>query len=166
MVIDGCDTYALCGSNAACNISNKPQCVCLAGFVPKSSGEWNQLDWSGGCVPHIPLDCENKIGFLKYEAVKLPDTSDTWFDKTISLMECKKLCPNNCSCKAYANLDVREGASGCLIWFHDLVDIRVLYEGGQDLYIKLALSELGTFLLHVFFLLMEKIRFAILEASS
>ncbi|KAK2639316.1 hypothetical protein Ddye_027111 [Dipteronia dyeriana] len=142
VVLDGCDNYALCGSNAGCNISNTPQCKCLTGFVPKSRGEWNQLDWSGGCVRHMPLHCENGDGFLKYEAVKLPDTSNVWFNKTISLIGCKKLCSNNCSCIAYASLDVREGGSGCLLWFRDLVDIRELVEGGQDLFIRLAVSEL------------------------
>ncbi|KAK3199370.1 hypothetical protein Dsin_022785 [Dipteronia sinensis] len=162
VVLDGCDNYALCGSNAGCNISNTPQCECLTGFVPKSLGEWNQLDWSGGCVRRMPLNCKNgdgflkyeavKLpdtlnckngdGFLKYEAVKLPDTSYVWFNKSISLIECKKSCSNNCSCIAYASLDVREGGSGCLLWFRDLIDIRELAEGGQDLYIRMAVSEL------------------------
>ncbi|KAI9187266.1 hypothetical protein LWI28_026140 [Acer negundo] len=142
VVLDGCDNYALCGSNAGCNISNTLQCECLTGFVPKSLGEWNQLDWSGGCVRRMPLHCKNGDGFLKYKAVKLPDTSYVWFNKSISLIECKKLCSNNCSCIAYASLDVREGGSGCLLWFRDLIDIRELAEGGQDLYIRLAVSEL------------------------
>ncbi|KAI9186043.1 hypothetical protein LWI28_013287 [Acer negundo] len=142
VVLDGCDNYALCGSNAGCNISNTLQCECLTGFVPKSLGEWNQLDWSGGCVRRMPLHCKNGDGFLKYKAVKLPDTSNVWFNKSISLIECKKLCSNNCSCIAYASLDVREGGSGCLLWFRDLIDIRELAEGGQDLYIRLAVSEL------------------------
>ncbi|KAK2639329.1 hypothetical protein Ddye_027124 [Dipteronia dyeriana] len=96
----------------------------------------------------MQLHCENGDGFLKYEAVKLPDTSNVWFNKTISLIECKKSCSNNCSCIAYASLDVREGGSGSLLWFRDLVDIRELVEGGQDLFIRLAVSELGTFLSH------------------
>ncbi|KAK2639328.1 hypothetical protein Ddye_027123, partial [Dipteronia dyeriana] len=90
----------------------------------------------------MQLHCENGDGFLKYEEVKLPDTSNVWFNKTISLIECKKSCSNNCSCIAYASLDVREGGSGSLLWFRDLVDIRELVEGGQDLFIRLAVSEL------------------------
>ncbi|KAK0601485.1 hypothetical protein LWI29_024749 [Acer saccharum] len=142
VVLDGCDNYALCGSNAGCNISNTLQCKCLTGFVPKSLGEWIQLDWSGGCVRRTPLHCQTGDGFLKYEAVKLPDTSYVWFNKSISLIECKKLCSNNCSCIAYASLDVQEGGSGCLLWFRDLIDIRELAEGGQDIFIRLAVSEL------------------------
>ncbi|KAK1582362.1 hypothetical protein Q3G72_014255 [Acer saccharum] len=52
-------------------------------------------------------------GFLKHEAVKLPDTN------------------------------VREGGTrGCLLWFSDLLDIRELAANGQDLYVRVAASEL------------------------
>jgi hypothetical protein len=57
------------------------------------------------------------------------------------------LCLKNCSCTAYAPLDVREGGSGCVLWSGSLVDIKEYPEGGlfrQDLYIKMAISELGT----------------------
>ena len=53
------------------------------------------------------------------------------------------MCLENCSCQAYANLDIRNGGSGCLLWFADLVDIVVLQMGGQDLYIRVAASVLG-----------------------
>ncbi|KAM4133717.1 hypothetical protein ACJW30_01G352100 [Castanea mollissima] len=46
-------------------------------------------------------------------------------------------------CKAYANLDIRNGGSGCLLWPTDLVDIVVLQVGGQDIYIRQAASKLG-----------------------
>ncbi|KAK1578715.1 hypothetical protein Q3G72_032604 [Acer saccharum] len=38
--------------------------------------------------------------------------------------------------------DIRKGGSGCLLWFNDLIDIRHI-EGGQDLYVRVAASELG-----------------------
>jgi hypothetical protein len=53
------------------------------------------------------------------------------------------MCTKNCSCIAYTNLDIREGGSGCLLWFSDLIDIRRLNENGQDIYIRMAASELG-----------------------
>uniref|UniRef100_A0A7N2L1X5 non-specific serine/threonine protein kinase n=1 Tax=Quercus lobata TaxID=97700 RepID=A0A7N2L1X5_QUELO len=56
----------------------------------------------------------------------------------MSLKECEELRLKNCSCKAYANLDIRNGGSGCLLWFADLVDLVVLQMGGQDLYIRVA----------------------------
>jgi hypothetical protein len=54
------------------------------------------------------------------------------------------MCLKNISCSAYASLDVRNGGSGCLLWFDILVDTRELGEIGQDLYIRMASSELGT----------------------
>nr|KAJ0223006.1 hypothetical protein LSAT_V11C200092150 [Lactuca sativa] len=60
----------------------------------------------------------------------------------MSLAECKKECnlKRNCSCTAYANLDVRNGGSGCLLWFGNLTDIRD-FEENQDLYIRIAMTE-------------------------
>jgi hypothetical protein len=48
-----------------------------------------------------------------------------------------------CNCTAYSNLDIRNGGSGCLLWFGDLVDIRVLDDNEQEIYIRMAESELG-----------------------
>ncbi|KAL5737857.1 hypothetical protein ACOSP7_030618 [Xanthoceras sorbifolium] len=139
---DECDNYDKCGAYASCNIDNFPVCTCFKGFVPKSQ-QWNVYNWSAGCVRRAQLDCEHGDGFLKREAVKLPDTSHSWAEKDISLAECEKLCLNNCSCKAYATLDIRERGSGCLLWSTDLIDIRDLIEGGEDLYVRVAASELG-----------------------
>lgn len=76
--------------------------------------------------------------------MKLPDTSSSWVDKSLGLKECEEMCLRNCSCMAYANSDIR--GSGCLLWFDDLIDMREFTEGGQDLYIRMAASELGTLL--------------------
>ncbi|TXG67238.1 hypothetical protein EZV62_008513 [Acer yangbiense] len=141
---DGCNNYALCGSYASCNINNYPDvCKCLEGFTPKSPREWKIFDWNEGFVRRAPLPCNHSDGFLKHEALKLPDTSQSWAVKNISLVECEKLCLNNCSCTAYANLDVREGGTGCLLWFSDLFDIKTLELNGQDLYVRVAASESG-----------------------
>ncbi|KAG4390253.1 hypothetical protein GLYMA_06G258101v4 [Glycine max] len=74
--------------------------------------------------------------------MKLPDTSSSWFSKIMNLHECQNSCLKNCSCSAYANLDIRDGGSGCLLWFNTLVDLRKFTESGQDLYIRLPASEL------------------------
>ncbi|TXG67226.1 hypothetical protein EZV62_008501 [Acer yangbiense] len=125
-----------------CNINNYPDvCKCLEGFTPKSPREWKILDWNERCDRRAPLPCNHINGFLKHEALKLPDTSQSWAGKNISLVECEKLCLNNCSCTTYANLDVREGGAGCLLWFSDLFDIKTLELNGQDLYIRAAASE-------------------------
>ncbi|TXG67240.1 hypothetical protein EZV62_008515 [Acer yangbiense] len=141
--IDQCDNYALCGSYASCNSNKSPAvCECLEGFTPKSPGEWEILDWTEGCVRRAPLPCNHSDPFFKYAAVKLPDTSQSWVDKNISLVECEKLCLNSCSCTAYANSDVREEGSGCLLLFSDLLDIKNLSVNGLDLYVRVAASEL------------------------
>ncbi|KAI9093368.1 hypothetical protein K1719_027382 [Acacia pycnantha] len=74
--------------------------------------------------------------FEKYEGMKLPDTSSSRYNKTMSLGECKELCLRNCSCTAYSNLNISNGGSGCLHWFDNIVDLRQLAAGGQDFYIR------------------------------
>lgn len=146
---DQCDNYALCGANSNCDVSNSPTCECLKGFLPKSQENWNSQRWSEGCVRRVDLDCGSgsSDGFLKYQVMKLPDTSTSWFDRNMSLEECEKTCLRNCSCTAYANLDIRDGGSGCLLWFNNIMDVRKLPSGGQDLYIRVAASELGAHIL-------------------
>lgn len=146
---DWCDTYNVCGAFSLCSVS--PQlCTCLQGFEPKSST-------STRCLRRTPLSCNNtKDGFHKFtqvKTVKLPDTSSSWFDLTMILEECAKICSKNCSCTAYANLDIREGGTGCLLWFAELIDIHKFDSGGQDLFVKVAAtSESGTFFsIFVFF---------------
>ncbi|KAL6284241.1 hypothetical protein ACE6H2_015170 [Prunus campanulata] len=140
--VDWCDTYDLCGAYAFsfCNPVD-PQCSCLQGFVPKSPREWNSNNTSLGCVPKTPLGCSNGDRFQNFTRVKLPDTSSSWIDSTMSLEECEKMCLRNCSCTAYANLDINEGGSGCLLWFGELIDIKEFESGGQDLFVRTALLD-------------------------
>ncbi|XP_042948000.1 G-type lectin S-receptor-like serine/threonine-protein kinase At4g27290 isoform X2 [Carya illinoinensis] len=139
---DACQTYAFCGAYATCDRDNSPACACLKGFLPKSPKDWKSIDWSDGCVRRTPLVCNIGDGFLKYTGLKLPDTSSSWFNATLSLDECEGLCLKNCSCTAYSNLDIRGKGSGCLLWLGKLIDTVVYSQGGQDLYIKVASSEL------------------------
>ncbi|GMP52747.1 hypothetical protein CsSME_00018449 [Camellia sinensis var. sinensis] len=140
---DNCDNYNLCGVNGMCNVRNSPVCGCLSKFVPQNQTEWGYGDWSNGCVRRTPLDCQNGDGFLKYSGDLLPDTRYSWFNKITTLRECEKLCLDNCSCTAFTNLDVRRGGSGCLLWFDELIDMKLYSENGQDIYIRVASSELG-----------------------
>ncbi|MFS7943493.1 putative protein kinase RLK-Pelle-DLSV family [Helianthus anomalus] len=50
---------------------------------------------------------------------------------------------------AYSNTNITGEGSACLIWFGDLLDIRVITEGngGQDIFVRIAFSELGNYLL-------------------
>eukprot|EP00257_Ricinus_communis_P027423 XP_025014837.1 G-type lectin S-receptor-like serine/threonine-protein kinase At4g27290 isoform X1 [Ricinus communis] len=147
LVVDQCDFYSQCGAYGICNIVKSPMCSCLKEFVPKIPRDWYMLDWSSGCVRQTPLTC-SQDGFLKFSAVKLPDTRESWSNVAgsmvmdMSLNDCSFLCTRNCNCTAYANLDVRGGGSDCLLWFSDLLDIREYTEGGQDIYVRMAASEL------------------------
>ncbi|EOY12717.1 Serine/threonine kinases,protein kinases,ATP binding,sugar binding,kinases,carbohydrate binding, putative [Theobroma cacao] len=141
--LDTCDSYALCGVNGNCNNNNdnSPACNCLKGFEPKIKEEWEVVPGLGGCVRKTPLNCKDD-GFLKYTGLKLPDASESWFNYSMNLEECKNHCIKNCNCTAYTNLDVRGEGSGCLIWFNDLIDIRQVTENDQAIYIRMAAAEL------------------------
>ncbi|KAL7197809.1 hypothetical protein ACSBR2_020350 [Camellia fascicularis] len=138
-----CDTFAFCGPYGLCTVSNSPECGCLQLFEPKFPKDWG-TDWSNGCVRRTPLNCSGFNGdkFWKYSGVKVPDTENSWFNVSMTLKECETMCLKNCSCMAYANLDVSGEGSGCLLWFDELVDIRVI-ENGQDLYVRMDASEFG-----------------------
>ena len=140
---DNCDNYGSCGAYGSCNVANSPICVCLDKFLPKYPDEWIKADWSNGCQRKTPLDCHSGDGFLKYSGFKLPDTQHSWFNTSMSLEECKILCLENCTCTAYSSLDISNGGSGCLLWFGDLINMKVLSEAGQDIYIRMASSETG-----------------------
>lgn len=144
--ITECELYNKCGDYGSCTDENTPICSCLKGFVPAVDSEWNGGNWTSGCVRRIPLQCErNKTndenaeadGFWKLQGVKLPDLSD-WYPN-LDENGCQTSCLRNCSCKAYSYVT----GIGCLIWGVDLVDIHVFSSGGNDMYLRLAGSELG-----------------------
>ncbi|KAK9051248.1 hypothetical protein SSX86_027875 [Deinandra increscens subsp. villosa] len=141
MTTDSCERYALCGVYGVCDIAQSPNCGCLRGFTPKRPGQWEMADWSNGCEREIALDCGVGEGFRRYSFVKVPDTRGSWFDRNISLEECRMKCSSQCNCTAYAALDIKKG-SGCLIWFNELADMRTLPNNGQDIYIRMSAAEL------------------------
>ncbi|KAB2078954.1 hypothetical protein ES319_A06G197200v1 [Gossypium barbadense] len=145
VMTDTCDQYKICGAYGSCNIKNSPVCSCMKGFVPKDPNDWEKADWSHGCVRKVPLSCERGEDFLEYPDIKLPDSRKAWYDRTIDLKECKNRCLRNCSCTAFANLDVRDGGSGCILWLGDLIDIREYEENGQTIYVRMAASEIEAF---------------------
>ncbi|KAI3675488.1 hypothetical protein L1987_85078 [Smallanthus sonchifolius] len=139
--LDSCFRYLLCGPYGNCDIEQSPPCECLKGFAPKRPDEWNLGDWKSGCQREIPLDCGVGEGFRKYSFVKLPDTRQSWFDRSMTLEQCVTKCRSECNCTAYATLDIKYG-TGCLIWYHELIDMRTFPDDGQDIYIRMATTEL------------------------
>ncbi|CAL5335859.1 unnamed protein product [Camellia sinensis] len=98
-----CNTFAFCGPYGLCTVNNSPECSCLQRFEPKFPKDW------------------------------VPDTENSRFNVSMTLKECETMFLKNSSCMAYANSDVSGEGSGRLLWFDELVDIRVI-ENGQDLY--------------------------------
>ena len=132
--------YNRCGNFGLCRILNSPICTCIQGFEPRNRGQWNSGNWSGGCIRRNLLQCEGNRtsdGFFLMKGVKLPDYADTILADNSN--ECKGECLRNCSCNAYTFVT----GIGCMIWSGDLVDVEHFAEGGEQLYIRLANSELG-----------------------
>lgn len=69
--------------------------------------------------------------------MKLPDFVEQGSSRTVE--ECRSLCLMNCSCIAYS----RDTNLGCMFWSQELIDIQQFSNVGEDLYIRLASSELG-----------------------
>ncbi|CAO2833454.1 unnamed protein product [Amaranthus hypochondriacus] len=142
--LDSCEKFNLCGPYGICNINNNPLCGCLDGFEPKDPIAWDTAYWNDGCVRRVKLECKSD-GFKRISGLKLPDTRKVFYNKSLSLKECEKLCYENCSCSAYTNSDVTNGGSGCFMWFGQLIDTRYYNsDDGQDLYVRMAASQLGS----------------------
>ncbi|XP_076896677.1 G-type lectin S-receptor-like serine/threonine-protein kinase At4g27290 [Bidens hawaiensis] len=140
---DNCDSYGLCGPYGICNAISFSNCGCFKGFERNYKQELTPYNnWSSGCRRTKSLDCSPKEGFLKLSSMKLPDTQNAVFHTNVSLQGCEMACKSNCSCTAFANPNMTAGGVGCLLWFGDLIDMRVYQLNGQDLYVRLAASEL------------------------
>ncbi|XP_062223345.1 receptor-like serine/threonine-protein kinase SD1-8 [Phragmites australis] len=144
---DPCDGYAKCGPFGYCDTAQSPMCSCLPGFVPRSPQQWNLRDASGGCVRSTNLSCGNGSangdGFWVVNRMKLPEATNATAYASMTLEQCRQECLSNCSCRAYAAADVSGGVSrGCVIWAVDLLDMRQYSTVVQDVYIRLAQSEI------------------------
>ncbi|OIW10497.1 hypothetical protein TanjilG_00435 [Lupinus angustifolius] len=139
---DQCDDYRMCGPYGICDTNASPVCQCVKGFHPKNQQNWNLRYGSDGCVRNKELDCESDK-FFKLHNVKLPETTLVLVNRSMNLVECEDLCHKNCSCTAYANIEITNGGSGCVIWIGELIDMRQYPAGGQDIYVRLAASDVG-----------------------
>ncbi|GAA0162919.1 transmembrane signal receptor [Lithospermum erythrorhizon] len=139
-----CDNYAQCGANGVCNANRSPMCRCLKGFRPKFQQQWDQLDWSDGCVMEHRV-CQQTDGFFNVSGIKLPDLLQIEVKINMGLKECEAECLRNCSCTAYTNPYVSDGKHSCLLWYGKLIDIREFGDEKkeQNIYIRLPLDELG-----------------------
>ncbi|KAF2317367.1 hypothetical protein GH714_020824 [Hevea brasiliensis] len=146
-----CDPYGRCGTYGICDphfFSRRFECDCLPGYEPKSPREWNILkDASGGCVRkrlESTLLCGHGDGFVKVANVKVSDTSAAvWASTNMSPRDCEKNCMRNCSCSAYASIDIAGKETGCLTWYGKLMDTVHNGEEGYDIYVRVDAVELG-----------------------
>ncbi|XP_023758947.2 receptor-like serine/threonine-protein kinase SD1-8 [Lactuca sativa] len=140
-----CDHYGECGPFGVCDTTTAPFCNCLTGFQPKNKQLWDLRDRSDGCVRSSVLDCGSD-GFLQLKNMKLPESWKAIVDEMKNLSECGEMCRKNCSCGAYANMNINGGGSGCVMWGVDLMDMRRYagsQDGGQDIYVRAAASDLA-----------------------
>nr|AAL17678.1 S-locus glycoprotein [Raphanus sativus] len=136
-----CDVYRMCGPYSYCDVNTSPICNCIQGFNPSNVEQWDLKSWSGGCIRRTPLSC-SRDGFNRMKNVKLPETTMAIVDRSIGVKECEKRCLSDCNCTAFANADIRNGGTGCVIWTGALEDIRTYFAEGQDLYVRLAAADL------------------------
>ncbi|CAL5408603.1 unnamed protein product [Camellia sinensis] len=137
---DACDDYAKCGPYGICRFYVLAACYCPNGFIPRLQQEWDRGDWSGGCVRRTPMNCSAPQGFRKLPGLKLPDSLYFLVNMTkMSLVDCEEACLRNCTCVAFALTSV----SGCMVWFGELLDMKEFSEHGQDLYLRMAASDLA-----------------------
>ncbi|PIM97968.1 Serine/threonine protein kinase/TGF-beta stimulated factor [Handroanthus impetiginosus] len=139
-----CDNYGSCGANSICKINKGTMCECLLGFVPKNKREWSVSNWGNGCRRITPLDCP-KDGFLEIRGAKFPDPLDYKMKDNTNTDECRDECLKNCNCTAYANMNISNVRSGCLMWFGALIDVKEFTEEffpDANFYLRLPISEL------------------------
>ncbi|KAK9156063.1 hypothetical protein Sjap_003543 [Stephania japonica] len=135
--IKPCDVYGYCGPFGRCNNVEDSSCQCLQGFKEKSLEDWNLGDPSGGCVRKTPLQCQAKDNFIQMLNIKSPVNSVQF--SVESSANCQSACLNNCSCNAYLYNN-----TGCSLWYGDLLNIQQLDNGGDELYIRVAPSEVSS----------------------
>nr|AJP61126.1 SRKp [Arabidopsis halleri] len=138
-----CNIYMGCTANSFCDTNTSPNCNCIKGFEPRNPQGGALENRSTECVRKTQLNC-NGDGFFWLRNMKLPDTSGAIVDKRIGLKECEERCIENCNCTAFANTNIQNGGSGCVLWTRELADIRRYVDAGQDLYVRLAAVDLVT----------------------
>ncbi|KAL6550671.1 hypothetical protein OROMI_021159 [Orobanche minor] len=128
-----CEVYALCGSFGICR-EHLPFCNCLTRFQPRSQSDWNQSDFSGGCLTRTDLQCGKKKerqDFLMITVKNLPPNNSTV--AVGSAGECHTTCLSDCSCNAYSFVD-----NQCSVWDGDLLNLSEVNGSGNTIHIKVA----------------------------
>ncbi|PHU19491.1 hypothetical protein BC332_10642 [Capsicum chinense] len=96
------------------------------------------------CGKNKSLICSCLTG-TAFSGLKLPDLAAIF--RLDSASECERLCLNNCSCTAYAYAYVAR--IRCMVCSGDLLDMQDYSYSGEDLFLRLAYSELGNYYINL-----------------
>ncbi|KAF2318241.1 hypothetical protein GH714_003488 [Hevea brasiliensis] len=115
------------------NPNGSPQVFIYWGLVKKliwqeKDGKWNEF-W---LVPKSPCDPYGHCGTY---GICDPDFFSRRF-------ECDCLPGRNCSCSAYASINIAGKETGCLTWYGILMDTVHNWEEGYDIYVRVDAVEL------------------------
>ncbi|OMO99887.1 S-locus glycoprotein [Corchorus olitorius] len=135
---DKCSLFNYCGNFGTCNANNKLPCKCLPGFKPKFSEKWNAGDFSGGCLRNSTSSCSNDR-FLRLRNMKVGYSGLSYEAKDEAY--CRDVCLSKCQCQAYSYVVQRDSKS-CFTWVEELQDLQDDQDGGYDLYIRVAHSDI------------------------
>ncbi|CAN1839576.1 G-type lectin S-receptor-like serine/threonine-protein kinase RKS1 [Linum perenne] len=148
-----CDFYGSCGPFAKCysSLTFPFECNCLPGYKPRYPQKWDSRDRSAGCVRKRSGSssfCTGGEGFVRVEKVKIPDASAAvWTDEVgMSKSKCEDECRKNCSCSAFATIDINGKGTCCWTWHGDLIDTIHLAVNAYDLYVRVDAIELADYL--------------------
>nr|GEX32329.1 putative S-locus glycoprotein domain-containing protein [Tanacetum cinerariifolium] len=120
-------------------------------FVVNQREIYNRYEITGSVVQRIVLTWDGRTQMLHWikrtqEWIVYADTgvdSCSSFEICGAYGSCSITKNPPCSCmEAYSNLDIRNGGSGCLLWFDELMDVRE-YDEDHNIYIKMPASELS-----------------------
>ncbi|XP_019164506.1 PREDICTED: G-type lectin S-receptor-like serine/threonine-protein kinase At4g27290 [Ipomoea nil] len=139
-----CEMYGSCGSFGSCKKtgSSHSVCTCLEGFKPKSQKDWENGNYSGGCVRRIGLECNEDDKFMRLEGMKWPDHPISLRNNNMTFTECEAQCYRNCSCTAFAYTNISDDNVNCINWFGDLVDLAHNNSAAiSDLHVRVHASE-------------------------
>ena len=140
---DPCHVLEACGEFSVCNSENAILCKCLPGFQPKYQSERDSKDTCERRLHQPCGDDDVKIkDFLNLKKVKVRKHGH----KVDANNEenCRDKCLNECRCDAYSYAD---RTAICWTWLDGLDTIQEDAIGGLDINVRVALSDIGTYVL-------------------
>ncbi|GFS31849.1 hypothetical protein Acr_00g0019530 [Actinidia rufa] len=143
---DVCSMYNHCGNFESCNSKTSPPCKCFRGFKPSSPD--SSEDNSAGCTRKSNVSKNDTFLSLTMMRVGKPDSL---IESAKNETSCREECLQNLGCSAYSyvkpSINPQVRTDTCWIWKTDLSNLEEYVVGGHDLYVRIAASDIGIFLL-------------------